>query len=222
MSTTIKDLAKGTSISGVMIPDSKLAREATELVHDTESTLLFNHSTRVYYFASLAGKRRGLKFDPELLYVAAMFHDMGLTPRYSSKSDRFEVDGANAARGFLRQRNISQPEIDTVWTAIALHTTPGIPQYMHPVIALLTNGVEMDVLGIAYSEFSDSDRQAIVGAYPRTEHFKEDIIQAFYGGIRQKPETTFGNVKADVLADKDPKFQRINFCSVIRGSQWKG
>jgi hypothetical protein len=222
MSTTIKDLAKGTSISGVMIPDSKLAREATELVHDTESTLLFNHSTRVYYFASLAGKRRGLQFDPELLYVAAMFHDMGLTPRYSSKSDRFEVDGANAARGFLRQRNISQPEIDTVWTAIALHTTPGIPQYMHPVVALLTNGVEMDVLGIAYSEFSDSDRQAIVGAYPRTEHFKEDIIQAFYGGIRQKPETTFGNVKADVLADKDPKFQRINFCSVIRGSQWKG
>ena len=222
MSTTIKDRAKGTSISGVMIPDSKLAREATELVHDTESRLLFNHSTRVYYFASLAGKRRGLQFDPELLYVAAMFHDMGLTPRYSSESDRFEVDGANAARGFLRQRNISQPEIDTVWTAIALHTTPGIPQYMHPVVALLTNGVEMDVLGIAYSEFSDSDRQAIVGAYPRTEHFKEDIIQAFYGGIRQKPETTFGNVKADVLADKDPKFQRINFCSVIRGSQWKG
>jgi HD domain len=222
MSATIKDRAKGTSISGVMIPDSKLAREAAELVHDTESTLLFNHSTRVYYFASLAGKRRGLKFDPELLYVAAMFHDMGLTPRYSSESDRFEVDGANAARGFLRQRNISQPEIDTVWTAIALHTTPGIPQYMHPVVALLTNGVEMDVLGIAYSEFSDSDRQAIVGAYPRTEHFKEDIIQAFYGGIRQKPETTFGNVKADVLADKDPKFQRINFCSVIRGSQWKG
>jgi len=222
MSATIKDRAKGTSISGVMIPDSKLAREATELVHDTESMLLFNHSTRVYYFASLAGKRRGLKFDPELLYVAAMFHDMGLTPRYSSESDRFEVDGANAARGFLRQRNISQPEIDTVWTAIALHTTPGIPQYMHPVVALLTNGVEMDVLGIAYSEFSDSDRQAIVGAYPRTEHFKEDIIQAFYGGIRQKPETTFGNVKADVLADKDPKFQRINFCSVIRGSQWKG
>ena len=64
MSATIKDRAKGTSISGVMIPDSKLAREATELVHDTESTLLFNHSTRVYYFASLAGKRRGLKFDP--------------------------------------------------------------------------------------------------------------------------------------------------------------
>lgn len=222
MPTTAKDTSEAISISGVMVPDTKLAREATELVRDTEPSLLFNHSTRVYYFASLAGKRREVKFDPDLLYIAAMFHDMGLTRRYSSKSDRFEVDGANAARGFLRQHNISQQEIDTVWTAIALHTTPGIPQYMHPVVALLTNGVEMDVLGIAYSEFSDADREAIVAAYPRTEHFKEDIIQTFYDGIKHKPETTFGNVKADVLADKDPKFQRMNFCSVIRGSQWKG
>jgi hypothetical protein len=222
MSTMTRDIMEAPSISGVKIPDSKLAREATELVRDTEPALLFNHSTRVYYFAALAGKRRGLKFDPEPLYIAAIFHDMGLTPQYSSKADRFEVDGANTARAFLRQHNISQQEIDTVWTAIALHTTPGIPQYMHPVVALLTNGVEMDVLGIAYSEFSDADREAIVAAYPRTEHFKEDIIQAFYDGIKRKPETTFGNVKADVLADKDPKFQRINFCSVIRGSQWKG
>jgi HD domain len=222
MSTTTRDATGPTSISEVMIPDSRLARQATELVRDTESPLLFNHSTRVYYFGSLAGKRRGLKFDPELLYIGAMFHDMGLTPRYSSKADRFEVDGANAARTFLRQHNISQQEIDTVWTAIALHTTPGIPQYMHPVVALLTNGVEMDVLGIAYSEFSDADREAIVAAYPRTEHFKEDIIRTFYDGIKHKPDTTFGNVKADVLADKDAKFQRTNFCSVIRGSQWKG
>jgi hypothetical protein len=222
MSITTKDAREAKSISGVTIPDSKLAREATELVRDTESPLLFNHSTRVYYFASLAGKRQELKFDPELLYIAAMFHDMGLTPQHSSKSDRFEVDGANTARAFLRQHNISQQETDTVWTAIALHTTPGIPQYMHPVMALLTNGVEMDVLGIAYSEFTEADREAIVAAYPRTEHFKEDIIQAFYDGIKHKPETTFGNVKADVLADKDPKFQRINFCSVIRTSPWKG
>src|ERR1700682_722118 len=222
MATTTRDTTEATSISGVMVPDSKLARETTELVRDTESPLLFNHSTRVYYFGSLAGKRRTLKFDPELLYIAAMFHDMGLTPQYSSESDRFEVDGANSARAFLRRHNIPQQEIDTVWTAIALHTTPGIPQYMHPVVALLTNGVEMDVLGIAYSQFSDADREAIVAAYPRTEHFKENIIQAFYDGIRHKPETTFGNVKADVLADKDRKFQRTNFCSVIRGSQWKG
>jgi hypothetical protein len=211
-----------TLVPGVTIPDSKMAREVTELVRDTENSLLFNHSSRVYYFAAAIGKRKGLVFDPELLYASAMFHDMGLTPKHSSAKDRFEVDGANAAREFLRQHKIAQQDIDTVWTSIALHTTPGIPQYMHPVVALLTNGVEMDVLGIAYSEFSESDREAIVVAYPRTENFKEDVIQAFYDGIKHKPETTFGNVKADVLADKNAEFRRLNFCSIIRGSQWKG
>jgi HD domain len=209
-------------ISGIRVPDSKLANEMTEFIRDTEPTLLFNHSSRVYYFASLAGQRRGFKFDAELLYAGAMFHDIGLVPAYSSAADRFEVDGANAARDFLRRHSISEQDIDHVWTAIALHTTPGIPQYMHPVVALLTAGVEMDVLGIDYASFTDSDRNAVVKAFPRTVHFKEDIIQAFYDGIKHKPETTFGNVKADVLADKDPGFQRGNFCSVIRNSSWRG
>ena len=209
-------------VEGVGIPDSKLARQITEIVQDTETPLLFHHSSRVYYFGALAGTYRGLKFDPELLYAGAMFHDMGLTPRHSSPNERFEVDGANAARDFLRGHGISEAEIDTVWMAIALHTTPGIPQYMHPVVALLTAGVEMDVLGLAYPEYRDRAREAIVRSYPRTEHFKEDIIQAFYDGIRHKPDTTFGNVKADVIADKEPHFHRGNFCSVIRGSAWRG
>jgi len=211
-----------TELSSVSIPDSKLAHEIAEFIRDTESELLFNHSSRVYHFGALAGQHRGLSFDRELLYAGAMFHDLGLVPAYSSAADRFEVDGANAARDFLRGHRLSEQEIDSVWTAIALHTTPDIPKYMHPVVALVTAGVEMDVLGIDYSSFHDADRQAIVRAYPRTPHFKEDILQAFYDGIRHKPETTFGNVKADVLADKDPAFRRGNFCSVIRNSPWKG
>ena len=210
------------TIHGVSIPQSQLAREITELVRDTESPLLFHHSSRVYYFAALAGKRRGLIFDPELLYAGAMFHDMGLTPLYSTATERFEVDGANTARDFLRARGISKSDVDTVWTAIALHTTPGIPRHMHPVVALVTAGVEMDVLGLAYPEYSDGEREAVVRLHPRTPRFKEDIIQAFYDGIKDKPETTFGNVKADVLADKDPHFHRGDFCSVIRGSAWSG
>lgn len=208
------------TIQGVCIPDSNLAREITELVRDVESPLLFHHSSRVYYFAALAGKHRGLRFDPELLYAGAMFHDMGLTPKHSSAHERFEVDGANAARDFLRSHRIPQADVDTVWTAIALHTTPGIPGHMHPVVALVTAGVEMDVLGLTYAEYSDAERNAVVSAHPRSEKFKEDIIQAFYDGIKRKPETTFGNVKADVLADKEVTFKRGNFCSVIRESAW--
>jgi hypothetical protein len=210
------------SVAGLAVPDSKLAREVTELVRDTESPLLFHHSSRVYYWGALTGKRWGLRFDPELLYAGAMFHDMGLTPEYASQHERFEVDGANVARDFLRGHGIAQQDIDTVWTAIALHTTPGIPQHMHPVIALVTAGVEMDVLGIDFSEFTDAEREAVVHAHPRPRRFKEEIIQAFYNGIHHKPETTFGNVKADVLADKDPSFRPENFCRVIRGSAWPG
>jgi hypothetical protein len=209
-------------IETIGIPDTKLCKEITDLVRGTEPELLFNHSSRVYYFGALTGLRRGLRFDRELLYAGAMFHDMGLTPQYSSQSERFEVDGANTARDFLKAHNIAQSDIDVVWTGIALHTTPGIPVHMHPVIALVTAGVEMDVLGIAYDEFPAAQREAVIAAYPRTARFKEDIIQAFYDGNEHKPETTFGNVNADVLADKDPHFHRGNFCSVIRGSAWRG
>ncbi len=141
------------TLGDIAIPDSQLARDITQLVRDTESTLLFNHSSRVYYFAALAGKQRGLTVDPELLYAGTMFHDMGLTPAHSSPDKRFEVDGANAAArlpaqpwhraGGYRQR--SGP-------ASRLHTTPGIPEFMDPVVALVTAGVEMDVLGIRYED----------------------------------------------------------------------
>ena len=204
------------------IPDSKLARTITEFIRDTETDLLFNHSSRVYHFGALAGLHRCLTFDRELLYAGAMFHDIGLMPSHSSKHERFEVDGAHAARDFLCGHGISEEDAYTVWTAIALHTTPGVPVHMHPVVALVTAGVEMDVLGLTYDQYSDAEREAVVEAFPRTPRFKEDIIEAFYNGIRHKPDTTFGNVKADVLADKDPHFHRGNFCSVIRCSHWHG
>ncbi|QDT99273.1 HD domain-containing protein [Gimesia aquarii] len=216
----MRDAAEKLELSGgVSIPDSKLAKEVTEYIQDTETPLLFHHSTRTYYFGALAGKHRGLEFDSELLYVGAMFHDLGLMPSHST-NERFEVDGANAARDFLKQQGISQQDADLVWSGIALHTTPGIPCHMHPVIALVTAGVEMDVLGIGYSDFDDADRNAVVTAHPRGDQFKQDIISAFYDGIKHKPDSTFGNVKADVLALNDPQFKPINFCSTILNSNW--
>ena len=212
---------KSTSIAGVRIPDSKLAQAATELVRDTESDLLFHHSTRVYYFGALAGLRKKLKFDPELLYIGAMFHDIGLTKQYSSATERFEVDSANAARDFLRQQGIDEAAIEIVWDAIALHTTPGMPQHKKPEVALVTAGVEMDVLGIGYLNVPDVQREAVTEAHPRGVHFKEQIIHAFHDGFCHKPETTFGTVNDDVLALHDPKFKRTNFCSIILNSAWR-
>jgi hypothetical protein len=209
------------AVAGIDIPDSTLCAEITEIVRDVESELLFNHSSRVYYFGALTGQRHGLNFDRELLYAAAMFHDIGLMREYSSRNERFEVDGAHAAREFLESRKVASADIDLVWTAIALHTTPGIPAHMHPIIALVSAGIKMDVVGTAYEEFSPAQREAVVAAYPRTPQFEEDIIQAMYDGIKHKPDTTYGTMNADVLADKDPRFRRGDFCRVIRGSRWK-
>jgi hypothetical protein len=209
------------SIAEIVIPDSNLARKATELVRETESTLLFNHSTRVFLWGALAGARKKLKFDPELLYIGAMFHDMGLTPKYSSQTERFEVDGANAARDFLRSHHISEESIDIVWDAISLHTTPGIPKHKKPEVALVTVGVDTDVLGRGYDELSDQQRQAVLSAYPRGKGFKEGIINAFFDGFKHKPDSTFGTMNDDVIARMDNKFRREDFCEIILNSSWE-
>jgi len=208
-------------ISGVKIPDSRLAREVTELIRDTESDLLFHHSTRVYFWGALIGKRKGFKFDPELLYTAAMFHDIGLTQSYRESQLRFEVDGANAARDFLRSRGIPERDVEKVWAAVALHTTPGIPEHMHPEIALVQTGAGMDVVGRGFEHFTDEEREAVVAAYPRGDDFKHGIIEAFYEGMKHRPDTTFGTFNDDILAFKDPTFQRKDFCRLILCSHWE-
>jgi len=207
-------------ISGVRIPDSKLAREVTQLIRDTESDLLFHHSVRVYCWGALTGSRAGLSFDPELLYVASMFHDIGLTTRYEASELRFEVDGANAARDFLRGHGIHEGDVETVWNAVALHTTPGIPQFMRPEIALVQAGAGMDVTGRGYDQFTEAQRDAVVAAFPRETDFKHEIIDAFYQGMKHRPDSTFGTFNDDVLAFKDTNFRRVDICSVILASSW--
>jgi hypothetical protein len=209
-----------TEISGVRIPDSKLAREAAQLIRDTESDFLFQHSTRVYFWGALAGRRRGLTFDPELFYTAAMFHDLGLTAGFRESRVRFEVDGANAARDFLQSHGISELDTKRVWLAIALHTTPGISAHLHPIVALTAEGVMMDLVGLGYDEFTDAQRSAVETAYPHPPQFAEDLLQSLYDGLEHRPETTQGTGLADVVADKDPHFHRRNFCSLMRNSRW--
>ncbi|MCT9091890.1 HD domain-containing protein [Streptomyces sp. ASQP_92] len=206
-------------IADVAIPDSALAQEATELVRDLAGELLYAHSRRVFLFGALRGHRRGLAFDPELLYVAALFHDLGLTPTYATSQQRFELDGAGAARDFLLRHGLPAERARTAWTAIALHTTPEIPHRMEPEIALVTAGVEVDVLGFGFDELTDAQREAVVAAHPRPD-FKRRILAAFTEGIAHRPDTAFGNVKADVLARFSPGFVRTDFVSVIENSRW--
>jgi hypothetical protein len=209
----------GPTAAGVTVPDTKLARDATDLVRAAATDLVYHHSRRVYFWGSLQGRNRGLSYDPELLYLGAMFHDLGLNEQFRGSGRRFEVDSADEARRFLQGHGVPEDSIRRVWTAIALHTTPGIPEFMEPEVALVTAGVEYDVLGIGYRDVGDADRAEIVALHPRP-HFKRNILQAFTEGIAPRPETTFGNVKADVLERYVPGFQRGNFVDVILDSDW--
>ncbi len=205
--------------AGVTVPRTRLARDATELVRASTTDLIYHHSRRVFWFASLQGRNRGLSFDPELLYIAAIFHDLGLNQQFRGSGRRFEVDSAGEARRFLQDHSVPDDSIRRVWTAIALHTTPGIPQFMEPEVALVTAGVEYDVLGIGYHDISDADRAEITALHPRPD-FKHRILQAFTEGIAPKPDTTFGNVKADVLERFVPGYQRASFVDIIENSAW--
>jgi hypothetical protein len=207
------------TIAGIVIPDSALAKDATELVRAAAPPLLYHHSRRVYLFGSLQGRRLGLQADPELLYVGAMFHDLGLTETYRSTDQRFELDGADQARRFLASHGVPEADIRKVWEGIALHTTPEVPYRLEPEVALVTAGVETDVLGMAYRELDPRDIAAVTAAHPRPD-FKRQILAAFTDGFKDRPATTFGTVNADVLEHFLPGFRHIDFVEVIQQSDW--
>jgi HD domain len=214
MSTSAAD-----SIAGVIIPDTPLVRDITAHIREVEDDLLFDHSRRVYLFGALQGQRRGLQPDLELLYAGAMFHDIGLTTRYRTSMLRFEVDGANAARAFLLEHGVSEEDARKVWLGIALHTTPNVPEFLDPEIALVTAGVETDVLGIDREALTPAALEAVTTAHPRPD-FKRRILQAFTDGNKHRPDSTFGNVNADVLARFDPQFVRADFVDIILDNTW--
>ncbi|MCU1378886.1 MAG: diguanylate cyclase [Acidimicrobiales bacterium] len=206
-------------IAGIAIPDTPLVADATAFVREAENDLLYHHSRRVFLFGALQGKRRGLEPDPELLYVGALFHDVGLTPDHSTDDRRFEVDSASAAREFLRGHDVSEDDIARVFLSIALHTTPGVPEFLEPEVALVTAGVETDVLGIGYRDLDASLIAEVTDAHPRPD-FKRQILKAFTEGNMRRPQTTFGNVNGDVLERFCPGFEPANFVDIIQGSDW--
>jgi hypothetical protein len=213
-------IARRTVIAGIEIPDSRIAGEATELVRDTSTPLLFHHSRRVFLWGSLFARQTGLDHDPELFYVGALFHDLGLVAgEHRSEAERFEIDGANAARRFLEGHGVPEESVMTVWESIALHTTPEVPRYKQPEVRLVTLGVEYDVLGWHFDDLTAEQREAVLAAHPRT-NFKAGIVEAFSAGMRDKPQTAFGTMNTDVLEATLPGYVRPDFCDYIRSSRF--
>jgi len=212
--------AMRTTIAGITIPDSALAREATEFVRDASTQLLFDHSRRVFLWAALRAEQLSVDYDAELLYVGAMFHDVGLLEGHRSADERFEIDGANAARAFLERHGLPEEQVMTVWESIALHTTRQVPDYKQPEVRFVAVGVQYDVNGSPFDALTREQRDAVLAAHPRT-NFKTGMIEALAAGVRDKPETAVGNMMTDILEETVPGYVRPNVCDSIRNSRFE-
>jgi hypothetical protein len=202
------------------VPDTQLAREATGLLHEFSTPLLFNHSHRVFFWADELGRKSGAPYDQELLFVCAAFHDLGLLKKFSSSKDRFEVDSANAVRQFLEHFDVPTARIQVAWDAIALHTTPGIAAYKATEVELLYDGVGLDVLGIGYTDLPEELRKEVVARYPRV-NFKQDIAKAFLGGFEHKTQTAEGTCNEDICSHFIRNYKRSNFYEQIQNSPFQ-
>lgn len=208
-------------VAGVSIPDSTLARDALKRIQLDEPVLLLLHALRAFVFGALTGYREGRTVNLDMLYVGTLFHNIGLSVLNGKSAHRFEIDSANEARKFLRCYQVDEATVADVWNAIALHTTPGIPEHMSSLVALVNAGVQMDLTGARFDEFTAQQRDEVVRAYPRGHDFKLRIIEALARGMEQRPETTFGTINADVLDRCDPGYRRLNFCGLVLGSKWQ-
>jgi hypothetical protein len=206
-------------IAGLEIPETAAVAEATRLIQETTSPLIYHHSRRVFFFSLIHAHRLDVNPDPELLYLAAMFHDTGLLKPFSDVEQRFEVDGADHARKFLLDWGFPATAAETVWTAIALHTTPGIPGRMSPEIATTHLGVLTDILGFGLDGLDHDQLDEIVAVHPRGD-FKNEFLRAYVDGIKDRPETTNGTVNSDVLEHFIPGFRRTTTVERILGSPW--
>lgn len=210
----------GKTVAGIRIPGSAMAKQATELLIEHGTEFLYNHSLRTFLFGSMNAGLRKLKYDQELYYVYSVFYDLGLRPHYSSPDKRFEVDGANAARDFLRSHGVPQASLQLAWDAVALHTSPGIAEYKEAEVAMLNYATALDVVGRGYGDLSSVDRMEIVSVFPRMD-LKNTMIQTFFDGFGHKPHTTIVNMNSDICACMMPHFQKWNLCDAIKNSPWE-
>jgi len=202
-------------VAGVRLPDSKLARDATDFTRGLSAPLLFNHVLRTYLFGELLGRARGLKFDSELFYLGAVMHDLGQTERFMGHQ-RFEVDGADAAAAFLEDNGVPRESVEVVWDAVALHSpsSRGIADRKRPEIALVSAGAGADVVGQGVDQLPGEAVAKVVAAFPRMG-FKKAYQQVLAEVVARKPQRTHFTFLEDVGERHVPGYSVPNFCDLM-------
>jgi hypothetical protein len=182
--------------AGIKVVDTPMVHDAIELARSSSEPYLFNHVMRSWLFGVLIAEGANPEPDPELLAVSAVLHDLGLTDHYNGQ-ERFEVDGANAARAFMKERGIPAHQVQLVWDAIALHTTRSIAMHKEPEVAMTHSGIAMDVIGARLDLIPQEKVRAILAEFPRLS-MKKQFLDRLCSVVRQKPATSYDNVLRDI------------------------
>jgi len=201
------------AVRGITTPDTQLARKAVSLVHRVHSETMKNHLHRTWWFSEFLGRKRGLKYDREAVYLASLLHDLGLTEEYAA-DDRFEVDGADAASRFLNAEGYPEAKAQLVWDAIALHASAGIANRREPEVALVHMGAHVDVMGLRMDEISPGLIDDTLALYPRLG-FKAAFQEALAAVARKKPHTAVGTGLADIGRRHVHGLEVSNVCDLL-------
>jgi hypothetical protein len=201
-------------------PDSELCQRATALVGDLSPPFLFNHCARSFLFADAIGKRDGLPYDRELLYLSAILHDLGLTDTYLDGNQRFELEGADRARAFLVEHGLPEVKADVVWDAIALNSSFGIALRKGPETALTHLGVSADFLGTRLSDVGPERVTQIVEEYPRPA-FLSSATSLLANCVRRKPQFVAGTFLEIIAHSHAPDVRVPTWEDLLAQSPWK-
>ena len=199
-------------VAGIPMVDTMIAKAANELALSASPPYLYNHAVRTYLFGALIGRAAKLKFDEELLYLACVLHDLGLTKRFIGNRP-FEIEGAIAAGNFLRQQGLSVTKAAVVWDGIAMHPL-AISQYRKPEIALVGAGAGADVVGAGLEDVTASDRDAVLHAFPRLG-FKSEFVATCADVVRQHPAGAARTFMRDIGERNVQGFKPANICDAI-------
>jgi hypothetical protein len=210
----------GSTVAGIAIPDTPLSKEATLAAQSSEPIEIFNHSLRTFLFAELIAKAKNLEHDAELVYVAAILHDTGLSAAHMSATERFEVDGANFARQLLSRHGVTGDRADRVWDAISLHDSGGIARWKQPEVMLVNAGVSAD-FGSSLQLMQRNDVVAVLTTAPRNG-FIPVFLDVVASVARRKPQATGGCFVTDVAYRMVPGFHLEDFCDAVKQDPFAG
>ncbi len=207
------------TIAGIVVPDTALIGSAIDYARRYCEPYLFNHSMRSWLFAIALAELRKAEYDAEVLAVATLLHDIGLTKAFEGPL-RFEVEGANAARTFARKQGVGEERSRLIWDGVALNSTPSIALHMEGEVALCTAGIGLDWGGWGIETLSKGQVEMIVDEFPRLD-MKQQFTHAVCGVVKTRPATTYDNFARDFGDRFVPGYQRPSAVDLLMAAPFK-